>query len=205
MGKIFQDPGTFLAMIHFRMELDRIGRLILELKSRIDHIGGGGDDFRPAGEAGDAVSMGHPDRTLFLDTPQQRRGRYDPQDGPPVFAAVAAFHRSAALLGQILGAVADAQQRNPPPQPGQVHLGRVGIPDRTGAAGEDDASDGAVQLRHFVIGEDFTENIALAKAPADQLGHLRAKVEYEDFIHDSSGRLWQSGHHGDGFRGAMRR
>ena len=87
------------------------------------------------------------------------------------------------MVGQVLGAIANAQQRQTAFKGRYIHLRRIGLPDGTGAAGKDNTLYRGVQRRNLVIRIDFTENIEFPKAASDKLRHLRAEVQNKDFIH----------------------
>lgn len=79
-----------------------------------------------------------------------------------------------------MGAITNAQQRQTPLDGRYIHLRGIRLTDGTGAAGKDDALHGSIQRRNLVIRIDFAKNIKLPEAPANELGHLRAKVQNEN-------------------------
>ena len=87
------------------------------------------------------------------------------------------------MVGQVLGAITNTQQRQMPLDGRYIHLRGIGLTDGTGAAGKDDALYRRIQGGNLVIRIDFAKNIKLPEAPANKLRHLRAKVQNKDFIH----------------------
>jgi hypothetical protein len=87
------------------------------------------------------------------------------------------------MVGQVLGAITNAQQRQMPLDGQYIHLRGIGLTDGTRAPGKDDALYRRIQGGNLVIRIDFAKNIKLPEAPANELGHLRAKVQNENFIH----------------------
>src|SRR4029079_10521828 len=102
--------------------------------------------------------------------------------------AVLPFRRrddvAAQLAGHELGAVADAEDGNPPRPDAGVRLRRVRVVDGVRAAGEDDRLRvAALDLRpRRVVGDELGVDVELADPPGDQLGELAAEVEDDDRI-----------------------
>ena len=183
--EVAQHPGAFGRVEHFRMELDGVGLFAGDLEGGVGDVGGRGDDLRSFREAGNRVAVGHPDLGMQGNVLHQRGIRSDDvEHGPAVFAGDGAFHIAAEMIGEVLGAVADAQQRKTALDGGQVHLRGVGVADRARTAGENDAFYGFIEDGDFVIGIDFTEDVEFSQPAADQLGHLGPSVENDDpFCH----------------------
>ena len=104
--------------------------------------------------------------------------------GVAELAGVAGFHLAAQGLRHPLHAVADAQHRHAQAKQRRVGL-VVGFVHRVGAAREDDrlGVKGADGVDGHVVGVQFAIDMRLAHAAGNQLRHLRAKVENEDFVH----------------------
>ena len=176
-------------MEHFGMELDREGGLAYDLVGGVRDIGGLGDGDAPFREAGDGVAMGHPHLGMDLDAVHERGIRPDDvQHRPTVFPGEGAFNLSAAMVRNVLRAVADAEDRQLAFHAFQRELRGVRVPDGARTAGQDDTLHGVIQGRHFIIGKDLAIDIQLPQAAADQLGHLGAEVEDQDLIH--RGNSW---------------
>ena len=176
-------------MEHLGVELDREGGLAHDLVGGVRDVGGLGDGDAPFREAGDGVAVGHPHLGMDLHAVHERRIRTDDvQHRPAVFPGEGALDLAAAVVRDILCAVADAQDRKLAFHAVQVKLRGVGVADGTRAAGQDDTLDGIVQRRHLVKGKDLAIDIQLPQAAADQLRHLGAEVEDQDLIH--RGNSW---------------
>ena len=89
-------------------------------------------------------------------------------------------------MREVLGAVADAQQRQFALEEGQVHLRGVGVPHGAGASGQDHALDAVIQGRDLVVRIDLTIDVQLPQAAADELRDLGAEVEDQNPIHRGS-------------------
>ena len=165
------------------MELHRIGGLVGELIGRIDDIFRRSNHLCPFREGRYAVSVRHPHLRLAAHAFEQRGFRRHTEQGAPVFTGIRSLHAAPEMVGQVLGAITNAQQRQMPLDGRYIHLRGIGLTDGTGAAGKDDALHGSIQRRNLVIRIDFAKNIKLPEAPANELGHLRAKVQNENFIH----------------------
>ena len=163
------------------MELDREGRLALDLIGGVWDVSGLGDGHAPFREAGDRVAVGHPHLGMDPDTVYERGIRTDDvQHRPAIFPGQGALDLAAAVVRDVLGAVTDAQDRQLAFHTVQVELRGVGVADGTRAAGQDDTLHGVIQRRHFIKRKDLAIHIQLPQAAADQLGHLGAEVEDQD-------------------------
>ena len=187
VGEVRQDLGTFLRVEHFRMELDRKGRLAHDLVGGIRDVFRLGDSHAPFREAGNGVAVGHPHLGMDLHAVHQRRIRTDDvQHRPAVFPGEGTFDLAAAAVRDILGAIADAQQRQTAFHEAQIQLRSVGVPHGARTAGQDDSFHGVVQGRHLVEGKYFAENVQFAQTATDQLGHLGTEIEDQYLIHRGS-------------------
>ena len=176
-------------MEHLGVELHRESGLAHDLEGGVRDVCGLGDGDAPFRETGDGVAVGHPHLGMDLDAVHQRGVRTDDiQYRPAVFPGEGAFDLAAAAVRDVLGAVADAQHRQPALHAVQVELRGVRVPDGAGAAGQDDTLHGVVQLRHLIERKNLAIDVQLPQAAADQLGHLGAEVEDQDLIH--RGNSW---------------
>ena len=104
------------------------------------------------------------------------------QLGPAVLAAQAAPDRAAELLGDQLGAVADAEDRHAELVDRRVERRRAVDVDALRAAGQDQRRRpprGDLGGRD-AVGHDLGVHVQLADPPGDQLGVLGAEVDDED-------------------------
>ena len=181
--KVGKHLRALRGVIHLRMELHGIGGLSFELISGIFNIGRRGDYLGAFRQGRYGIPVGHPHLRFLLDSLQEGGFGYYAQHGAAIFPGVRGLHFSTTLICQILGSVADAQQREHPAELRQVHLRGVGIPHAAGTAAQDDALYAFVQGGHFIIRVDFAVNIQLPQAPPDELRYLGSEVQNEDFIH----------------------
>ena len=165
------------------MELYGISGLAFELIGGIHHIGRGGNDLRAFRKGRYGIPVRHPHLRFRAHALQEGRRGYGAKHCAAIFAAVGGIHLAAAGMGQILGAVADAQQRQTAAEGAYVHLRGIGVPYAAGTAGKDDTLHRAVQGRYLIIRVDFAIYIQFAQAPPDELRNLRAEVQNEDLIH----------------------
>ena len=172
-------------MEHLRMELHGVGFLAVDLEGGVGDTVGRGDHPGSVRQGGNRISVGHPDLRMETDAFQQGRIRTDDiQHGAAVFPGEGPFDLAAVFVGEVLGSVADAEQREFSLDRGEFHLGCIGIADRAGTAGKDDALDTFVEDGYLVIGVDFAKDIEFPQPAADQLGHLGPGIENDDpFCH----------------------
>ena len=189
--KVGQHLRTLCGMINLRMELHRVSGFAFELIGGVHHIGRGGNDLRSFREGRYGIPVRHPHLRFRAYTLQEGRRGHGAQHGAAVFAAVGSLYLAAAGMGQVLGAVADAQQRQTAAESTYVHLRGIGVPHAAGTAGKDDTLHRAVQGRYLIIRVDFAIYIQFAQAPPDELRNLRAEVQNEDLIHCSWALSWQ--------------
>ena len=186
-GEIGQHLRAFRRVKDLRMELDRVGRLSGDLVGRVGDIGGRSDDLGAFRKPGNRVSVGHPHLRMRRDILHQGRIRTDDiQHRAAVFAGDGTLDIAAVFPGEVLGAVADAQERNLPLDAAQVHLRGVCVTHGAGTAGKDDPLDALVEGRNLVVRENFAEDVELSQPSADELGYLGTRVEDDDpFSHDN--------------------
>ena len=111
-------------------------------------------------------------------------GLGEADDGVTVFAVGRRGDFAAELVGEELHAVADAQDREAGLEDVGGRLRGAFVVDGCGAAGEDEAA--RVQaldlLTRSVVGDQHAVDVALAHAPGDEHGVLRAEVEDDDCL-----------------------
>lgn len=99
----------------------------------------------------------------------EERGAWcsDGQDCAAILTRCARLDLASVGVDEVLRPVADAEYRNVFAYAGEVDGGRALLADGRRAAGEDYASDGAVDFRAFVEGVYFAVDVLLADAAAD--------------------------------------
>ena len=99
-------------MEHLGAKLDREGGLAHDLVGGVRDVGGLGDGDAPFRKPGDGVAVGHPHLGMDLDAVHERGIRTDDvQHRPAVLPGEGAFNLSAAMVRNVLRAVADAEDR----------------------------------------------------------------------------------------------
>ena len=149
---------------------------------RVVGRGGGGE---PGRRLGDGVEVAHPhvvDVGRVVGQHERRRGAA--QLGPAVLAAHPAADGAAELLGDELGAVADAEDRDAEVVDRRVERRRTVDVHALRAAGEDQrrGSPGGDLGGRDAVGHDLGVHRQLADAAGDQLGVLGAEVDDEDGV-----------------------
>ncbi len=115
-------------------------------------VGAAGRGHEPVGHRGDGVAVAHPHLGRPGPVGEERRRAGDGERGAPVLAPAGAGHLAAELLGEQLGAVADAQDGDPEVVDGRVDRGRrvsltdLGPPDRMIPAGRRAARSAAAAV-----------------------------------------------------------
>ena len=123
--------------------------------------------------------MAHPDRLVAVDAGEERVVGRDAQGGRPVLAPGSRQHVPAELEGHQLGAVADAEDRDPAGPDRRVRLRGIRVVHGVRAAGQDDrrrATPFEVGQRR-VVREELGVDVQLPDAAGDQLGELAPEVE----------------------------
>ena len=99
---------------------------------------------------------------------EKRRARCaDGQDCTTILACCAWLDLAAVGVDEVLGTIANAEEGNVFAYAREIDGGRALLTDGRGAAGEDYASDGAVDFRAFVEGVYFAVDVLLADTAAD--------------------------------------
>ena len=134
---------------------------------------------------GDGVEVAHPDVVdVRRVVGQQQRVGGAAQLGPPVLAAHAAADGAAELLGDQLGAVADAQDRDAELVDRRVERRRTVDVDALGTAGQDQRRRPALGDLGGgdAVGHDLRVHGQFAHPAGDQLGVLGTEVDDEDGV-----------------------
>ena len=178
--EVGEDDHSVFAVIDFGVELEAPGLLAIDAEGGVAHVGGGTYVVEAVGGVGDGVAVAHPHHGVVAYSVHQRvavvvayKQRF------AVFACVGRFHFTAGLRGEVLRAVAYAEQGIAAAQLREVYLARLGIVDRERAAGDDDADNVPAVSRKFVEGHDFAISVELAHAPRYELCVLRTAVQYD--------------------------
>src|SRR5882762_5948507 len=139
--KIAEDLCTAVRMADFRMKLDGVNFAV-----RIFDGGDGAVCAANGAEAGwesnDVIAVAIPDAQGLGKLGEElglMGGVLDVQYGAAIFAAFGRFDLSAQVMGEPLHAVADSQHGDSEGEDIYITLWRLGIVNRTGTAGKDDA------------------------------------------------------------------
>ena len=159
-------------------------------------IGRTSDDLR-AGNAVDAVAMRHPHRLLGGEIGKQRTGGVADDVGAAKFAMIRFQHLASVVVRGDLHAVADAQYGHTELKDRGVDLRRTGDVHRGWPARQDDAGGALHRGGGGMERVDLAEDLGLADAACDQLGHLRPEIKNDDLLvghvlipAGNSGLLW---------------
>ena len=104
-----QEVPAPLGVDHLGVELHAVDAAVGVVEGGHRGVGAGGRGHEPVGHRGDGVAVAHPHLGLGRPVDEERGGAGEGQRGPAVLAPTGAGHLAAQLLGQQLGAVADAQ------------------------------------------------------------------------------------------------
>src|SRR5205823_2355810 len=138
----------------------------------------------PGRRRGDGVAVAHPDDLVDGKVGEQQRRALHVQLGAPVFALTGLGDLSTEIARDELGAVADAEERNPRVVHRGIDTGGAGHMDRRRAAREDDRLRIAgehLRDRHRTR-NDLAVYVDLTYPPRDQLRVLRTEVDDEDEV-----------------------
>ena len=165
-------------VVDLRMELDGPRRFALDAVGGHVHLGRRSHDAVAVGHAGDRVTVRHPHlrgagQSLHAPVVGFDYGEHRPS----VFTARGGRHLAAEVLGEVLRAVADAQQRQPALDRREVDAGGFRVAHGEGRARENHAAHRRVDGGQVVEGVDFAVNAQLAYAAGDELRVLRAEVD----------------------------
>jgi len=128
------------------------------------------------------VAVAHPDLKRARQAGEERRLGDDVDLGMAVLARWGGLNFAAEVVHDELQAVADAEDGHAHREQRGVGSGRVGVVDRAGAAGENEAqrSEGADLVERRGAGKHDREDVEFADAARDELGVLRPKVQDDD-------------------------
>ena len=156
---------------------------VVVLDDRHGRIGRAGRGPEPRRRLGDRVEVAHPHVvSIWNIRVQHRRVGGAGEVGTPVLAAHAATDGATQLLGDQLGAVADAEDRHAEVVDRRIELRRALHVDALRAAGQDDRCRvfgghlGGVQA----VRDDLGVDAQLAHPARDQLRVLGAEIDDED-------------------------
>ena len=180
-----QHLATVRRVLNFGMELHRVEAPLSVLEGGHRRGRGYRGDGRARGRIDDGVGMAHPHRLGRGQIREQDpAAAHSGQLGPAVLAALVGADRAAELLGDELGAVADAQHGHAEVVDPGVEAGRPLHMHRGRATAEDHAGGPAGRdlCRGDRRGHDLAIYLAFAHPPGDELCVLSAEVDDEDGV-----------------------
>ena len=184
LHEVAEQCHAVLAVVDFGVELYAPALFASDAEGGFADVGGGADALQGLGHGGDGVAVAHPDYGAFVYAVHEGVIAVDVGEGGfAIFACVGAFDGATEGAGQVLCAVADAEQGPASAQGGEVYLRRLGVVDREGRAAEDHAYHVAGVGRELVEGVNLAVGVQLAYAPRYELRVLGAEVEYDDSLH----------------------
>ena len=207
--EVAQDGGAMRGVYHFKMKLHGIEAPRIVADGGHRRVRRNAEHLEARRQRGDTVAVAHPHRIFlaFLPDAFENRAVGNQFDlGAAEFAMMTGLDRAAELLGHGLFAVADAEHRHAR----VVNLLRgergIRIVHRGRTAGEDHPlrPHGGKGFGRLLIGHNLGIDAFLADAAGDQLRHLRAEIDDQDFFvqrggHDNGlrrGRVpWQHDKH----------
>ena len=170
VGQQFRAVG---GMEHLGVELDAPGHLAADVVCGILHVLGRADYLVIGGHGGDGVAVAHPYLCGRGEAVHQRvLGSHDAEHGAAILAARSALDLTAVGVGQVLRAVAYAQQRQLALDLRQVGLRSVRVANRRRAARQYHSLHVRVNLRNLVEGMDLAIHVQLAHTARYELGVL---------------------------------
>ena len=201
-GEVVQEAfDHVLAMggvVHLGVELDTPDASLRILEHRYRCSVGGSRGPEALGCLGDRIEVAHPHRLVGRQAVQESTGRgrscgavrargatrrllSDVHDGAPVLPGPTPCDGATELLRYQLGAVADAEDRDPEVVDARIEVGGALHVDRLGTTGEDDGGRGAPGdlLGGDGVGHDLGVHPCLAHPPGDELCVLGAEVHHE--------------------------
>jgi hypothetical protein len=172
---------------HLRVELHRVELPALVAHHREGRVGRNRVGFEAVGELGDPVAVAHPDRVFFPHMPHALEERVLGQDldlGAAEFRVVPALDLAAELHRHGLLAVADAEHRHLAVEHVLRRAGRA-LAGHGGRPAREDHALGLVGPEGFLglmERHDLGIDPLLPDAPRDELRHLGAEIDDEDFV-----------------------
>lgn len=175
--EVFEDGEAVGGVMDFGMELDGVGFFAFDVVAGEMDVIGGADAVVVFGEGLDGVAVAHPDLAAQGYVFHEGRGVVDGLEvGASVFADFRLLDLAAAEFGEILGAVAYAEEGQLALDIGHIGDWGVGGVAAVGAAGKDYAFDVGSQCGNFVKWVNFAIDIQFAHLARDELSVLRTKV-----------------------------
>ena len=102
--------------------------------------------------------------------------------GAAILAAVGRLHTAAAMVRDVLRAVADAQHGQVPHKLAQVDLKCLPVVHRERRTAQNHANHAGVINGKLVIGKNLAEGVEFAHPPPNELGGLRAEVKDDNLL-----------------------
>ncbi len=181
--EVAQHGLAFLGVVHLGVELHGEDPALGAGHGRHFQGGRAGNGLEAGRRRHDLVAVAHPDAGGFGHAVPELAVAGERKLGRPVLAGLGAGELAAQGVCQQLHAVADAEHRHPELEQALVQRRRVLAADAGGTAGQDDrlGPHGLHLLGRHVAGVDFGVDAGFAHAAGDELGHLGAVVDDDDF------------------------
>ena len=174
-------------VVHLRMELYSPCALAVHAEGRATHVLRAADDAERFRRVGDGVAVRHPYLRGGGEGAHKRvLGVGHLKHGAAIFACGSRLHRPSGEPGEVLGAVADSQQRQFSAERVERGAWRVRVRYGVRTSRENHAERVGVDLRDVVERMDLAIHIELTYAACDQLGVLRSEIDYQNFLHGLS-------------------
>ncbi len=185
--EIAQQRGALRRVHDLEMELRGVEFALVVGDQRDRRIRRGADHAKAFRQFRHAVAVAHPDRIFLALLPhalEQRRVLGHRHFGAAEFAVMPALHLAAELMRHRLLAVADAEHRHAGLEDRHRRERRARLEHRGRSAGQDHGlrlhrGEGFLRL---LIRHDLGIDLFLAHPPRDQLGHLRAEIDDQNFV-----------------------
>ena len=190
-GEVAQQRRAAGGVGDFGVELDAVEREGVVRDAGEGGVGRRGDGVEARREVRQLVAVGHPDGVEGSDGAhvgeeggdEARGGGGQGELGVAVLALLAREHVLAVVPGDLLQAVADAQDGDRELEDGGVDVRGGGLVDGVGPAGEDDALGGPGQVGDLLrAGQQLGVDVQVSEAAGYEVGVLRAEVEDEDGV-----------------------
>ncbi len=193
MGEILEERAALRGVNDLGVKLNAIKAARVIGDRREGRAVAGGDGAKPRRQRHHPIAVAHPHllaRTLGPQPLEQLAVVDHDDERAAKFAVIGTLDLAAELVAHRLLAVADAEHRHPGAEHPVGRPRRFGAGDRGGSAGKDDRA--RPEVGEPVLGGvervNFAIDPVLAQAPGDQLGHLAAEIENQNFIGHGCGR-----------------
>lgn len=190
MDETGEDTGPLRRMGDLRVELHPVIAALVVTDAGDGAALGAGNELEPRGQAGDPVTVAHPDvqqppalgTGVVLDVAQQARVAASAHPRIAELLVIGGFHPAAQLARHGLHAVADAEYRHAGLEDGLGDPRAVVHRHGLRPAGEDKTGRTEIADRRLrgVPGVDLAVYPRLAHTAGDQLSVLGAEIENED-------------------------